>query len=93
MQRLSGSWYEPEGNTIQYPLLTYPVYKLLQQQNREHAVLGDIFAFKDLGSYNRLSATIDGHAELVTGQMVSGNFYNQLGVQAADRSHHRTCRR
>ena len=76
-----GSWYPPEGNTTQYPLLTYPIYKLLQQQNREHPVLGDIFGFKDLGSFGRLSATIDGHAELVTGQMVSGNFYEQLQVR------------
>jgi predicted permease len=76
-----GSWFSPEGKPNQYPLLTYPIYKMLQQQNREHPVLDDIFAFKDLGSFNRLSATIDGHAELVTGQMVSGNFYDQLQVR------------
>jgi predicted permease len=76
-----GSWYRREDSTTQYPLLTYPIYKMLQQQNREHPILGDIFGFKDLGSFGRLSATIDGHAELVTGQMVSGNFYEQLQVR------------
>ncbi len=81
MRRMWGTWYDLENNTTQYPLLTYPIYKLLQQQNREHPVLGGVFGFKDLGSFRRLSATIDGHAELVTGQMVSGNFYDQLGVR------------
>src|SRR3569623_1863195 len=53
---------------------------MLQQHNREHSVLGDIFAFKDLS--NRLTATIDGRAEVVSAQMVSGNFYHELGVHA-----------
>jgi predicted permease len=44
-------------------------------------VLQDLFAFKDLGDYRRLTATIDGHASTVTGELVSGNFYQQLGVQ------------
>jgi predicted permease len=43
--------------------------------------LEDIFAFKDLGDYQRLIATVDGHADTVTGALVSGNFYEQLGVQ------------
>jgi predicted permease len=76
-----GSWYPQADSTTQYPLLTYPIYKMLQQKNREHPLLGDIFGFKDLGSFGRLSATVDGHAELVTGQMVSGNFYEQLQVR------------
>ena len=36
-----------------------------------------------LGDYNRLTATVDGHADTVTGELVSGNFYQQLGVQPA----------
>ena len=53
---------------------------MLQQQNREHPVLGDIFAFKDMQG-ERLTTTVDGYAEVVTAQMVSGNYYEQLGVR------------
>lgn len=75
-----GSWFDVDGKT-QGALMTYPIYRLMVQQNREHPVVQDIFAFKDLGEFNRLTATIDGHAYVVTGQMVSGNYYDQLQVR------------
>ena len=40
-------------------------------------VLQDLFAFKGTG---RLTATVDGEAEAVQGEMVSGNYYQALGV-------------
>jgi predicted permease len=76
-----GDFYKtPDGRSITHSF-AYPVYKLMRQQNRAKPVLEDLFAFKDLGDYNRLTATIDGHPDTVTGQLVSGNFYRQLGVQ------------
>lgn len=54
---------------------SYPVYQQLRQQDRSVA---DIFAFKDFG---RMTATIDGHAQTVAAEMVSGNYYSTLGVQ------------
>jgi len=75
-----GSWDDVDGKT-QATLMTYPIYRLMAQQNREHPVVEDIFAFKDLGQFDRLTATVDGHAHVVTGQMVSGNYYGQLGVR------------
>lgn len=75
-----GSWFDVDGRT-QGALMTYPIYRLMVQQNREHPVVQDIFAFKDMGEYDRLTATIDGHAYVVTGQMVSGNYYDQLEVR------------
>ncbi len=75
-----GSWNDVDGK-MQGALMTYPIYRLMVQQNREHPVVEDIFAFKDLGQLDRLTATVDGHAYVVTGQMVSGNYYGQLGVR------------
>ena len=46
-------------------------------QNRS---LEDIFAFKRLWS---MTATIDGRAEPVSAEMVSGNYYSALGVKPA----------
>jgi predicted permease len=42
--------------------------------------LGELFAFVDLTQFEHLSATIDGHAEVVTAELVSGNFFRTLGV-------------
>jgi predicted permease len=68
--------YEPTssgGHTS--TVFSYPVYLRLRSQNK---VFQDLFAFKDI---SRLTATIDGNAEPVAGQLVSGGFYRDLGVQ------------
>lgn len=54
---------------------SYPVFLLLRSQN---TVFKDLFASKDV---SRLTATIDSHAELISGQMVSGDYYRDLGVE------------
>jgi predicted permease len=77
-----GDFYKtPDGLALTHSF-SYPVYQLLRQQNLAKPVLEDLFAFKDLGG-QRLTATVDGHADTVSGQLVSGNFYEQLGVQPA----------
>ncbi|QNI33744.1 ABC transporter permease [Alloacidobacterium dinghuense] len=73
-----GSWgyYDetPSGKTL-ITSFSYPVYQQLRQHNH---VLQDIFAFKN---YGRMTATIDNKAEVITSQMVSGNYYRDLGVR------------
>lgn len=59
---------------------SYPVYQILREQNHS---LQDLFAFKYLGGFNRLTATIDGHAQAVSGELVSGNYYRELGITTA----------
>jgi predicted permease len=56
---------------------TYPIY---QQLRRDNTVLNDIFAFKDIG---RANATIDGHPQVVQVELLSGNFYEQMGARPA----------
>ena len=63
------------GGGMKFEAFTYPVYQELRRQNR---VLEDIFAFKDLG---RVNVTIDGLAQPGYLQLVSGNFYQQMGVK------------
>src|ERR1700683_950659 len=53
----------------------YPAFEELRRDNR---VLEDLFAFKDLGTVN---ATIEGDAQVVQVEAVSGNFFNQMEVQ------------
>jgi predicted permease len=66
------------------PLLnsySYPVYQLLRQQNLAHPVVGDIFAFKDLNGPITPTIKVDGHTDVVSAEMVSGNYYEQMGVR------------
>jgi predicted permease len=62
---------------------SYPVYQLLRQQNHDHPAMEDLFAFKDLDGPGSPTITVDGHADVVTAQMVSGNYYQQMDVQPA----------
>ena len=56
---------------------TYPGYEKMRRDNR---VLEDLFAFKYLP---RMNATIDGTAQIVRGELVSGNYFDQLRVRPA----------
>jgi predicted permease len=69
-----GDWdHTPKG--VVSTSFSYPVYQLLRRQNHEVA---DLFAFKNLG---RLNVTVNGQAEVVQGDLVSGNFYQQMEVE------------
>jgi predicted permease len=84
------AWKQPHGGVIErmwgwYGALpgggegstsfSYPVY----QQLRKHSSgMESLFAFKPL---DRQTVTVDGHAQAVDAEMVSGNYYLSLGVQ------------
>jgi predicted permease len=54
---------------------SYPGY---EQMRRDNHVLEDLFAFKNLP---RMNATIDGTAQIVRGELVSGNYFDQLRIR------------
>ncbi len=62
------------GGRVTSSVFSYPAFEQLRAQNR---VLGDLFAFKTTG----MNATIRGVAQRVQTEMVSGNYYAELGVQ------------
>ena len=57
---------------------SWPVYKQMQRQNQS---VGELFAFADLDQFEHLFATVDGHPEVVTGELVSGNFFQGMGIK------------
>ena len=63
----------PEG--IGAASFSYPAFEQLRRDNH---VLEDLFAFKDVG---RMNATIGGDAQILQGELVSGNYFDQLQVQ------------
>ncbi len=67
--------YDPDpGGGQRSTSFSYPVYRQLRQSNRD---LQDLFAFKPL---DRQTVTVNGHAEAVSSEMVSGNYFQTLGV-------------
>lgn len=77
-----GTWgdFYSNGNGGQVTAsFSYPVY----QQLRQNKSLGDLFAFNvEGGGFDRMTATIDGHAEMVVPELVSGNYFQALRVAA-----------
>jgi predicted permease len=69
-----GDW-DKTADGVSSTSFSYPVYLQMRKQN--HA-LADLFAFKNLG---RVNVTVDGEAEVVQGDLVSGNFYEQMEVR------------
>jgi predicted permease len=53
---------------------SYPVFEQLRKSNR---AMEELFAFKPL---DRQTVTVNGHAEAVSAELVSGNYFESLGV-------------
>jgi predicted permease len=78
VQSMWGGWDASDGGKPRTPYLSYPLYQQLRDKNRTHPVIGDLFAFKSVG--NPIDANADGATFPVTLELVSGNFYEQLGI-------------
>jgi predicted permease len=70
-----GEWLSQEGGPIHFNSFSYPVYQRLRAENRSFE---DLFAFKDIG---RVNVTTNGVAQAVQAELVSGDFYQQMGVR------------
>jgi predicted permease len=78
VRRMWGDFYPDGKGHMLVASFSYPVY----QQLRQNHSLGDLFAFKELGnSFDRLTATVDDRAEMVTSELVSGNYFAGFGVR------------
>jgi hypothetical protein len=78
---INGHSYRLPDGQISATSFSYPVYQLLRQQNLAHPVLEDLFAFRSFGESDRLTVTVTGKADTATFQLISGNYFQQLGVQ------------
>ena len=70
-----GEWRVDDSQIAHIDSFSYPLYQQLRQQNTS---LQEIFAYKDLG---RANITVDGSAQSVQVQLVSGNYYQQMQVK------------
>ena len=67
--------YATHGDRMSSSVFSYPAYLQLRAQNQ---VMQDLFAFKETG----MNGTVNGNAQQVQTELVSGNYYSQLGVSA-----------
>jgi predicted permease len=80
IRRSWGDFYsDAQGRTV-LASFSYPAFQ--EMRHRDHS-LGDLFAFVDLSQFEHLSATIDGHAEVISAELVSGNFFAGMGAGTA----------
>ena len=74
MESLWGN-YSDEGGASHSSSFSYPVYKALRERT---SLFQPLFAFKDI---SQMTATVDGHAESISGELVSGNFYEGMRIR------------
>jgi len=75
VHHLHGGTYDVSPNGVQVSsAFSYPAYQQLRNQNR---VLGDLLAFRETG----VNVTIGEDALHLLAEMVSGNYYQVLGIQ------------
>ena len=74
---LSGTWYSDPHTGWTSGDYPFPAYEHLRANN---SVLSSVFGFADAG---RLNLMVQGQADLVDAQLVSGNFFSSLGVRPA----------
>jgi hypothetical protein len=75
VESMWGWWDDSASQGETSTSFSYPVYQQLRKQS---SAMESLFAFKPL---DRQTVTVDGHAEPVEAEMVSGNYYSSLGVR------------
>jgi predicted permease len=74
----SGSGREdPKTGDLTFTSFTWTQFQRMREENK---TLSDIFAFAPI--YTQLNLSLDGHADVASGQFVSGDYYKGLGVSA-----------
>ena len=74
MNSSNGNWRRASGGARTSTSFSYPVFDALKGQDQ---LFEAVFAFKPIG---RITAVVEGEAELLEAQLVSGDFYRGVGV-------------
>jgi macrolide transport system ATP-binding/permease protein len=85
MQSMSGSTYDDSGQGSTGGIFPYPAFELFQNigaQNND-AVFSDVFAYCHTREVRSMNVAINGQAEIASGELVSGNYFQGLAVQPA----------
>jgi hypothetical protein len=69
-----GDVWSTDGGGLASNAFSYPVFDAMRKQT---GVFRDLIAFKDI----KITASVDGHPELVGGEMLSGSAFDALGIK------------
>jgi predicted permease len=69
-----GDVWSTDGGGLASNAFSYAVFDAMRKQT---GVFRDLIAFKDI----KLTASVDGHPELIGGELVSGSAFDALGIQ------------
>jgi predicted permease len=75
VEQMWGEFDDTPGGGETSTSFSYPVYEQLRHESQS---LAEMFAFKP---YGRMTVTVNGQAETVDSEMVSGNYYSTLEVR------------
>jgi macrolide transport system ATP-binding/permease protein len=80
MQGMSGNTYDDSGQGSTGGIFPYPAFELFQKND---AVFSDVFAYCHTREVRNMNVAINGQAEIASGELVSGNYFQGLAVQPA----------
>ncbi len=90
MESMSGTTYEDPGQVSAGGIFPYPAFELFQnseaqnsEAQRKDAVFSDVFAYCHTREVRAMNVAINGHGEIVSGELVSGGYFRGLAVQPA----------
>ncbi|MGH9496768.1 MAG: permease prefix domain 1-containing protein, partial [Candidatus Sulfotelmatobacter sp.] len=79
MQSMSGSVYDDRNGGAISPIFPYATLSLFKDRN----VFSDVFAYAHTREVRAMNVSINGQAEVASGELVSGEYFRSLGVAPA----------
>jgi macrolide transport system ATP-binding/permease protein len=85
MQSMSGTTYDDSWRGTTAGIFPYPAFELFQNNGAQNndAVFSDVFAYCHTREVRNMNVAINGQAEIASGELVSGNYFQGLAVQPA----------
>ena len=80
LHSMHGSVYDDTKLGSMGPIFPYPALSIFQDSG---AVFSDVFAYAHTREVRRMNVSINGQAETLGGELVSGNYFRGLGVAPA----------
>jgi predicted permease len=81
MESMSGTTYEDPGQVSVSGIFPYPAFELFQHNSE--AAFSDVFAYCHTREVRTMNVAINGHGEIASGELVSGDYFQGLAVQPA----------
>ncbi|HEY1676669.1 MAG TPA: ABC transporter permease [Candidatus Sulfotelmatobacter sp.] len=79
MHSMSGGVYDDERGGSISPILPFGALSVLQ----DSSIFSDVFSYAHTRAVRAMNVSVNGQAEVVSGELVSGNYFRGLGISPA----------